>query len=73
MSLPQNHYLVIFIVASDYNDIKKYILTYTNEYFMQIDVIASQLQLHKYVNQLTWTNLKLKNHIRTEKIIIKLD
>ena len=35
--LPQNHYLVIFIVASHYNDIKEYILTYTNEYFMQID------------------------------------
>ena len=29
MSLPQNHYLVIFIVASNYNDIKEYILTYT--------------------------------------------
>ena len=46
MSLPQNHYLVIFIVASHYNDIKEYILTYTNEYIKQIDVIASQLQLH---------------------------
>ena len=43
MSLPQNHYLVIFIVVSHYNDIKEYILTYTNEYLMQIDVIAFQL------------------------------
>ena len=41
MSLPQNHYLVIFIVASHYNDIKEYILTYTNEYLMPIDVAAS--------------------------------
>ena len=68
MSLPQNHYLVIFIVASHYNDIKEYILTYTNEYLMQIDVIASQLLLHRYVNQLTWPNPKLKNHIRIENI-----
>ena len=45
MSLPQNHYLVISIVASHYNDIKEYILRYINEYLMKIYVIASQLQL----------------------------
>ena len=46
MSLPKNHYLVIFIVASHYNDINENILTYKKEYLMQIDVVASQLQLH---------------------------